>query len=86
MEKQLKEEKQIALRRVPPGDKWVFDKQIFDKTPNETYPTLTDALEAWYQLYDDTEFYIDARRGIVEVVSIKEIVIPTRRFSLYGEE
>jgi len=79
METHPKEEKQIALRRVPPGDKWVFDK-----TPNEIYPTLTDALEAWYQVYDDTEFYIDAREGTVEVVGIMEV--PIKRFSLYGED
>lgn len=75
------EQTEIILKRVPPGDKW-----IFATTPKGTiYPSLTDALEAWYQNTGDTQFFIDARKGIVEKVIEEEVEIPEKRFSLYGE-
>jgi len=43
-------------------------------------------LEAWYQQNGDTNFYIEARRGTVEVVVEEEVDVPVKRFSLYGEE
>jgi hypothetical protein len=43
-------------------------------------------LEAWYQLYGDTQFFIDARRGIVEIIKQQEVEKPVKRFSLYGED
>jgi len=41
MEKELKEEKILILKRVPPGDRWVFA----DGSTKNIYPSLTDALE-----------------------------------------
>lgn len=79
---ELKEEKQLVLKRVPPGDVWVFA----NGSTNATYPSLTDALEAWYQSFGDTQFYIDARKGTVEIIVQEEIEIPVKRFSLYGED
>lgn len=81
MKTEIIEQTEIILKRVPPGDKW-----IFATTPNGTvYTSLTDALEAWYQNTGDTQFYIDARRGIVEKVIEEEVEIAEKRFSLYGE-
>lgn len=82
MEKELKEELIVVLRRVPPGDRWVFA----DSSNKSIYPSLTDALEAWYEETGDTQFYIDARQGTVESVVRKEIEKPVKRFSLYGED
>jgi hypothetical protein len=81
METEIKEEKELILKRVPPGDRWVFvdDKKII-------YPSLTDALEAWYQSNGDTNFYIEARKGTVEIIKQEEVEKPVRRFSLYGED
>lgn len=82
MTTELKEEKELVLNRVPPGDRWVFAT-----TPKGTiWPSLTDALEAWYQNTGDTNFYIDARNGIVSIVKQQEVEVPLKRFSLYGEE
>jgi NADH-quinone oxidoreductase subunit F len=67
--------------RSTPGDRWVF----IDGKKN-IYPSLTDALEGWYQNTGDTQFYIDARKGVVEKVIEEEVEIPEKRFSLYGEE
>ena len=82
MEKELKEERVIVLKRVPPGDRWVFA----DGSTKSIYPSLTDALEAWYEDTGDTQFYIDARKGTVESVVTEEVEKPVKRFSLYGED
>lgn len=82
MEKQIIEETELALKRVPPGDKWIFA----DGKNSAVYPSLTDALEAWYQNFGNTQFYIDARRGTVEIVIEQEVDIPVKKFSLYGED
>lgn len=82
METQVKEQKKLALKRVPPGDKWVFA----NGSSKVTYSSLTDGLEAWYQANGDTQFFMDARNGTVEVVSTIEVEVPQKRFSLYGED
>ena len=82
MDTEIKEQKELILRRVPPGDRW-----IFATTPKGTiYPTLTDALEAWFQYAGDTNFYIEARKGTVEIVKTEEVEKPVKKFSLYGED
>ena len=82
MEKELKEQKELVLKRVPPGDRWVFA----NGKNSAVYPSLTDALEAWYQNFGDTNFYIEARKGTVEIIKQEEVEKPLKRFSLYGEE
>ncbi len=82
METEIKEEKELVLKRVPPGDRWIFAKG----NGQNTYLSLTDALEAWYQYAGDTNFYIEARKGTVEIIKQEEVEIPVKRFSLYGED
>jgi hypothetical protein len=82
MEKELKEQKELILKRVPPGDRWIFA----DGKNSAVYPSLTDALEAWYQNFGDTNFYIEARKGTVEIIKQEEVEKPVKRFSLYGED
>jgi pectin methylesterase-like acyl-CoA thioesterase len=82
MSTEIVEQTEIILKRVPPGDRWIFA----DLKNSAVYPSLTDALEAWYQTNGDTQFYIDARKGVVEKVIEEEVEIPEKRFSLYGEE
>ena len=82
MEKELKEQKELVLKRVPPGDRWVFA----DGKNSAVYSSLTDALEAWYQTNGDTNFYIEARNGTVEIIRQEEVEKPVKKFSLYGEE
>ena len=81
METEIKEEKELVLKRVPPGDRWIFADG--SKT---IYPSLTDALEGWYQENGDTNFYIEARNGTVEIIKEQEVEKPVKRFSLYGED
>ena len=82
METEIKEQKVQVLKRVPPGDRWVFA----DLKNSAVYPSLTDALEAWYQTNGDTQFFMDARKGTVEIIKQQEVEKPTKKFSLYGEE
>ena len=82
METELKEQRELVLKRVPPGDRWVFA----DGSQKNIYPSLTDALEAWYQENGDTNFYIEARNGTVEIIRQEEVEKPVKRFSLYGED
>ena len=82
METEIIEQTELALKRVPPGDRWVFA----DLKNSAVYSSLTDALEAWYQNTGDTQFYIDARKGTVEIVIEQEVEKPVKRFSLYGED
>jgi hypothetical protein len=84
MATELKEEKQLVLKRVPPGDRWVFAES--PAVGKIIYPSLTDALEAWYQHNGDTNFYLEARQGTVEIVKQEEVEVPLKRFSLYGED
>ena len=82
METEIKEQKELVLKRVPPGDRWIFAKG----NGQNIYPSLTDALEAWFQYAGDTNFYIEARKGTVEIIKEQEVEKPVKRFSLYGED
>jgi len=82
MSTEIVEQTEIILKRVPPGDRWIFA----DLKNSAVYPSLTDALEAWYQTNGDTNFYIEARKGTVEIIKQEEVEIPVKRFSLYGED
>jgi len=86
MEEEI-DNKDVILIRVPPGDRWTYAPGVLSQKEHPIHPSLTDALEAWYQIAGDTEFYIDARRGIVERISDEvEEEVPVKRFSLYGED
>lgn len=87
METEVKEQRKIIFNRVPPGDRWDFAPGVLSPgVQSIIYPSLTDALEGWYQLKGDTQFYMDARKGTVEIVHQQEVEKPVKRFSLYGED
>jgi hypothetical protein len=73
----------VVLKRVAPGDRWVFANATKSSL---VYPSLTDALEAYYQVNGDTQYFIDARDGTVSVFEVKEYDEPVKTFSLYGED
>lgn len=83
METEIKQEKELVLQRVPPGDRWIFANATKSSL---IYPSLTDALEAWYQNTGDTNFFIEARKGTVHIIKEEEVEVPVKRFSLYGED
>jgi hypothetical protein len=49
---------------------------------------LTDALEYHFQNTGQTEFFLSARKGTVEVIHTKEVKVekPITKYSLYGED
>lgn len=82
MATEIKEQKELVLKRVPPGDRWVFA----NGKNSAVYPSLTDALESWYQSNGNTQFYMDARKGTVEIIIQQEVEKPIKRYSLYDED
>ena len=82
-ETKIEEVKEVVLRRVPPGDRW---------TPvgNSTIvlDSLTDGLEYHFQKTGQTEFFLSAKKGTVEVIYQQEVIVekPIQKYSLYGED
>jgi hypothetical protein len=50
--------------------------------------SLTDALEYHFQNNGETQFFLDARKGTVEIIKTQEVRVekPITKYSLYGEE
>jgi len=83
IETKIEETKTIVLKRQPPGDRWLSVSY-----PSDTiFDSLTDALEYHFQKSGETEFFISARLGTVEVIETKEVKVekPLTKYSLYGE-
>lgn len=82
IETKIEEIKEVVLKRMPPGDRW-------SPTDNSTVvlESLTDGLEYYFQKTGQTEYFISARRGTVEVIHTKEVEVekPITKYSLYGE-
>jgi len=83
--------KKPALKRFPPGDRWVPydmpDKYSRSNPPELIFDTLTDGLEWIYQNYDSKKFIVDAEEQIVYIVEEEQKVQkPTdNKYSIYGE-
>jgi len=76
------EVKQVIFKRVPPGDRW---SEIGAKE-ERVLPSLTDALEYFYQQNGTRQYYIDAAAGTIAMVLEEPDPIPQpRQFSIYGD-
>jgi len=73
----------LVLRRVPPGDNWVFDGSITTDGNSKTYPTLTAALNAVFLVTKQTTFLVNSGEGTVSIPNDEKISPDT--YSLYGE-
>jgi len=82
IETKIEEVKEVIMKRIPPGDRW----SPVD-SPSVTLDSLTDALEYHFQNTGQTEFFLSARKGTVEVIHTQEIKFekPVKRYSLYDE-
>ena len=82
-ETKIEEKRDIVLKRVPPGDRW----SPVD-SPSTLLESLTDGLEYHFQKTGQTEFFLSARKGTVEVIYKEEVKVekPITKYSLYGEE
>ena len=65
------EEKISIFKRIPPGDRWVE----IDGDQSVNYPSLTDALEYYFQKTLLKQFYIDAGAGLISVINTVEDVV-----------
>lgn len=74
--------KDVILRRVPPGDRW----SPVDN-PSVVLDSLTEGLEYHFQKTGQTEYFLSAKKGTVEVIYEKEVEVekPITKYSLYGE-
>jgi hypothetical protein len=82
-ETKIEEIKEVVLKRVPPGDRWTPVD-----SPSVVLESLTDALEYHFQKNGQTEFFLSARKGTVEVIYKEEVKVEKHitKYSLYGEE
>ena len=82
IETKIEEVKEVVMKRVPPGDRWspVDNNSV-------VLDSLTDGLEYYFQKTGQTEYFLSAKRGTVEVIYEKEVEVekPVTKYSLYGE-
>ena len=76
---------ELIARRVPPGDQWI----LVDDKNSIIYPTLTHALEAWFQeTQEKAEFRLaplDSKLFVIRSEEQKVEKPKPQRFNLYGE-
>tara|TARA_Y100001938_G_C8003266_1_gene385913 strand:- start:342 stop:578 length:237 start_codon:yes stop_codon:yes gene_type:complete len=74
--------KELVARREPPGDNWTLINE-----DDIIYGSLTDCLNAIFNVKKVSQFFIDAKKGEVyiegEAVEIKKEI---KKYSLYGED
>jgi len=85
MATEVKEEVVLIAERYPPGDQWVL---LLD--PNHIYPSLTDALEGYFQeAGQPCDFKLSPMQG--KLYAINSIVVekapppPPKKFNMYGD-
>lgn len=76
------EVKHEIFKRVPPGDRWIE----VNGTKDRVFPTLTEALEHYFQKTGTRQYYIDAGAGFIyRVVEEEDPIPPIQQFSIYGD-
>jgi hypothetical protein len=76
------EVKTPIFKRVSPGDRWTE----VDGDGSRVFPSLTDALEFYFQKTKGRQYFIDAISGTISYV--KEEAYPTPElpmYSIYGD-
>ncbi len=82
MEEQLKEYNElIAIRVKGEGDTW----QLVNS--EKKHPSLTDALEAWFEInQENVEFRLAPLDSKLYVIRSKKVVSPPpKKYNLYGD-
>ena len=82
--KEVVEKNVLIANRVPPGDNW---KLVIN--PNNTYKSLTDTLEAYFQETGNRcEFRLAPLDSKLYAIDVEEQVIEEpkpKQFSIYGD-
>jgi len=85
MSKTETQEKLVEIaNRIPPGDNWKVSNV------NEVQKSLTDALEAWFQMATGkpNAFRLDLAAGKIYVILNQEVEIKEpeiKRYNIYGD-
>jgi hypothetical protein len=84
MSKEIKEKLIEIAQRVPPGDSWEVSNV------NAIQKSLTDALEAWFQLntVKPKAFRLDLAQGKLYAIFSEEVEIQEpepKKYSIYGD-
>ena len=72
--------KVLALKRVPPGDRWV---DVQDET--KMMDNLTDALNHIFKRENVVDFTIHAGQGEVYMLTSEPGPVPIKKYDIYGE-
>jgi hypothetical protein len=85
MATEVKEELTLIAKRVPPSDRWTL---LSD--PTYVYPSLTDALEGYFQeVQQPCDFRLSPIKGelyaIDSKVVEKALPPPPKKFNMYGD-
>jgi hypothetical protein len=77
---------ELIAVRVPVGDNW---RLIDDGPEGKIHPSITEALEAWFQKTGEkVEFRLAPLTGKLYVIRTKEMEIkpePPKKFNIYGD-
>ena len=73
----------LIATRVPPGDRWLLS----DDSKRVVHPSLTDALEAYYQkTQQPCDFKLAPLKGELYMITTEELAPePPKRFNIYGD-
>lgn len=83
---QFMNKKTKIFTRVPPGDRWVVPDAGYGVERNRIHPSLTDALEHYFQEHGARQYYIDAAEGSVYVVdTVEPPTPPIQKYSIYDD-
>jgi hypothetical protein len=84
---EVKEKLQLIANRVPPSDRW---RLVLEEHNTTIHPSLTDALEAWFQLatIKPKAFRLDLASGRLYAILTEEVEIKEpepKKYSIYGD-
>ena len=80
---EVKEKLQLIANRVPPSDRW---RLVLEEHNTTIHPSLTDALEAWFQIstIKPKAFRLDLAQGKLYAILTEEVEIPEPKIKKYS--
>jgi hypothetical protein len=86
MKKEVIEKNVLIANRIPPSDRWQL---IIDGPDGPVYPSLTDALETYFQKTGNRcEFRLAPLDSKLYAIDVEENIIEEpkpKQFSIYGD-
>jgi hypothetical protein len=80
------EHRSEIFNRFPPGDRWISVNDS-PEAPTRVFPSLTEALEYYFQNNKVRTYFINAAEGkIYSVEELMEAPYTPPQYSIYGDE